>query len=304
MSRLVALLVELVFTLWAVGTLVFLMLHWVPGDPVAVMLGEGATAVDQSVLRAQLGLDQPLWAQYVHWWLGLLQGDLGRSLFLHQPVAALIGERFVYTAQLAVLALAFAVVLAVPLGVWAALKAGRWPDSLAMGVSLLGVSIPNFWLGPMLILVFSLWLGWLPVSGAQAPLSWVLPTVTLGTALAAILTRMVRASLLEVLHEDYLRTARAKGLPGRVVVWRHALRNALLPVVTVLGLQLGTLLGGAVITEVVFDWPGLGQLLVESIQRRDYPVVQGVMLVVTAAYVLVNALTEWFYGVLDPRVRA
>ena len=304
MSRLVALLVELVFTLWAVGTLVFLMLHWVPGDPVAVMLGEGATAVDQSVLRAQLGLDQPLWAQYVHWWLGLLQGDLGRSLFLHQPVAALIGERFVYTAQLAVLALAFAVVLAVPLGVWAALKAGRWPDSLAMGVSLLGVSIPNFWLGPMLILVFSLWLGWLPVSGAQAPLSWVLPTVTLGTALAAILTRMVRASLLEVLHEDYLRTARAKGLPGRVVVWRHALRNALLPVVTVLGLQLGTLLGGAVITEVVFDWPGLGQLLVESIQRRDYPVVQGVMLVVTAAYVLVNALTEWLYGVLDPRVRA
>jgi len=303
MSRLLQLLGELAFTLWAVGTLVFLMLHLVPGDPVAVMLGEGANAVDQAALRAQLGLDQPLWMQYVHWWGNLLQGDLGRSLFWHQPVAALIGERLVYTVQLAVLALGFALLLALPLGVWAALHAGRWPDSLAMGVSLLGVSIPNFWLGPVLILFFSLWLGWLPVSGAQAPLAWVLPTLTLGTALAAILTRMVRASLLEVLHEDYLRTARAKGLPQRVVIWRHALGNALLPVVTVLGLQLGTLLGGAVITEVVFDWPGLGQLLVESIQRRDYPVVQGVMLVVTAAYVLVNALTEWLYTRLDPRVR-
>ncbi|HIQ41047.1 MAG TPA: ABC transporter permease [Sulfurivirga caldicuralii] len=303
MSRLLQLLGELAFTLWAVGTLVFLMLHLVPGDPVAVMLGEGANAVDQAALRAQLGLDQPLWMQYVHWWGNLLQGDLGRSLFWHQPVAALIGERLVYTVQLAVLALGFALLLALPLGVWAALHAGRWPDSLAMGVSLLGVSIPNFWLGPVLILFFSLWLGWLPVSGVQAPLAWVLPTLTLGTALAAILTRMVRASLLEVLHEDYLRTARAKGLPQRVVIWRHALGNALLPVVTVLGLQLGTLLGGAVITEVVFDWPGLGQLLVESIQRRDYPVVQGVMLVVTAAYVLVNALTEWLYTRLDPRVR-
>ncbi|HIC99816.1 MAG TPA: ABC transporter permease [Piscirickettsiaceae bacterium] len=303
MSRLLQLLGELAFTLWAVGTLVFLMLHLVPGDPVAVMLGEGANAVDQAALRAQLGLDQPLWMQYVHWWGNLLQGDLGRSLFWHQPVAALIGERLVYTVQLAVLALGFALLLALPLGVWAALHAGRWPDSLAMGVSLLGVSIPNFWLGPVLILFFSLWLGWLPVSGVQAPLAWVLPTLTLGTALAAILTRMVRASLLEVLHEDYLRTARAKGLPQRVVIWRHALGNALLPVVTVLGLQLSTLLGGAVITEVVFDWPGLGQLLVESIQRRDYPVVQGVMLVVTAAYVLVNALTEWLYTRLDPRVR-
>lgn len=303
MSRLLQLLGELVFTLWAVGTLVFLMLHLVPGDPVAVMLGESANAVDQAALRAQLGLDQPLWVQYVHWWGGLLQGDLGRSLFWHQPVVALIGERLVYTVQLAVLAMVFALMLALPLGVWAAIHAGRWPDSLAMGISLLGVSIPNFWLGPMLILLFSLWLGWLPVSGAQAPLAWVLPTVTLGTALAAILTRMVRASLLEVLHEDYLRTARAKGLPQGAVIWRHALRNALLPVVTVLGLQLGTLLGGAVITEVVFDWPGLGQLLVESIQRRDYPVVQGVMLVVTAAYVLVNALTEWLYTRLDPRVR-
>ncbi|WP_294946637.1 ABC transporter permease [Sulfurivirga sp.] len=303
MSRLLRFAVHLLFTLWAVGSLVFLALHLIPGDLVSVMLGEGATAADRAALRAQLGLDLPLWQQYVNYFSGLLHGDLGQSLLLKRPVAELILERFPYTLELALLALALAVLISLPLGVAAAVHAGRWIDQLAMGVSLLGVAVPNFWLGPMLILLFSLWLGWLPVSGADQPWAWVLPAVTLGTALAAILTRMVRASLLEVLHEDFLRTAAAKGLGRQRQLWRHALPNALLPVVTVLGLQLGTLLGGAVITEVVFDWPGLGQLLIESIQRRDYPVVQGVMLVVTAAYVIVNGLTDLLYGWLDPRVR-
>ncbi|SIN88867.1 peptide/nickel transport system permease protein [Sulfurivirga caldicuralii] len=301
--RVLGLLARVLVILWVVSTLVFLMLHLVPGDPVAVMLGESATAADQAALRHHLGLDQPLWQQYLHYLGGLLHGDMGQSLFLQRPVADLIAARFPYTAELALLALAVAVLLAFPLGIWAAVRAGRWPDQLAMTLSLIGVSIPNFWLGPMLILLFSLWLGWLPVSGADAPWAWVLPAVTLGTALAAILTRMLRASLLEVLHEEYVRTALAKGASPRRVVLRHALFNALLPVVTVLGLQLGTLLGGAVITEVVFDWPGLGQLLVESIQRRDYPVVQGVILVIATAYVVVNAFTDWLYGWLDPRVR-
>ncbi|MBD3777399.1 MAG: ABC transporter permease, partial [Thiotrichales bacterium] len=207
------------------------------------------------------------------------------------------------TLQLALMALAVAVLIAFPLGIWAALRAGKWPDHLAMTVSLLGVSIPNFWLGPMLILLFSLALGWLPVSGAEQPWAWVLPAVTLGTALAAILARMLRASLLEVMHEDYIRTAQAKGLSGWRVYGQHALFNALLPVVTILGLQLGTLLGGAVITEVVFDWPGLGQLLVESIQRRDYPVVQACILIISVAYITVNGLTELVYAWLDPRIR-
>ena len=303
MSYLLRLIGHVVFILWAVTTLVFLMLHLVPGDPVAVMLGEQATPADQAALRMQLGLDQPLWTQYVHYLSGVIRGDLGHSLFERQPVSALIGERFPYTLQLALAGLAVAVLIAFPLGVWAAVRANRWQDRLAMSVSLLGVSVPNFWLGPMLILVFSLWLGWLPVSGADQPWAWVLPALTLGTALAAILTRMLRASLLEVLHEDFLRTAQAKGLPKWQVIWRHGVTNALLPVVTVLGLQLGTLLGGAVITEVVFDWPGLGQMLVESIQRRDYPVVQGVMLVITVAYVLVNAATDLAYAWLDPRVK-
>lgn len=303
MSYLIRLVGQVVLILWVVSTLVFLMLHLVPGDPVAVMLGEQATAADQAALRHQLGLDRPLLWQYGHFMASLLQGDLGQSLFFRQPVVELIAERLPYTVELALLALAVALLLAVPLGLWAALRARQWPDQLAMTLSLLGVSIPNFWLGPMLILLFSLWLGWLPVSGADQPWAWVLPAVTLGTALAAILTRMLRASLLEVLHEDYIRTARAKGVSGWRVTWVHALRNALLPVVTVLGLQLGTLLGGAVITEVVFDWPGLGQLLVEAIQRRDYPVVQGVILVITVAYVVVNALTDLAYAWLDPRVK-
>ncbi|MBN2865484.1 MAG: ABC transporter permease [Thiotrichales bacterium] len=294
---------SVLFVSWIVGTLVFFLIHLVPGDPVAVMLGDWANPADENALRMQLGLDKPILEQYTHYLIGLTQFDLGQSLFFQQPVSELIAERFPMTLQLAVMALLVAVLIAFPLGIWAALRAGKWPDHLAMTVSLVGVSIPNFWLGPMLILLFSLSLAWLPVSGAEQPYSWVLPAITLGTALAAILARMLRASLLEVMHEDYIRTAQAKGLSPRWVYGKHALLNALLPVVTILGLQLGTLLGGAVITEVVFDWPGLGQLLVESIQRRDYPVVQGCILVISIAYITINGLTELVYAWIDPRIR-
>ncbi|UQB41394.1 ABC transporter permease [Thiomicrospira microaerophila] len=294
---------SLLFVTWVVSSLVFLLIHLVPGDPVSVMLGDWASPADEQALRQQLGLDKPLWQQYIIYFTGLLQFDFGQSLFFQQPVSELLLERLPMTAYLALMAMLIAVLIAFPLGMWAALRAGQWPDYAAMSVALVGVSIPNFWLGPMLILLFSISLAWLPVSGADQPWAWVLPALTLGTALAAILARMLRSSLLEIFHEDYIRTAHAKGLNKMRVYGLHALRNAMLPVVTIMGLQLGTLLGGAVITEVVFDWPGLGQLLVDSIQRRDYPVVQGCILIISVAYISVNALTELVYAWLDPRIR-
>lgn len=300
---LVRLIGSLVFISWVVGSMVFFLIHLVPGDPVEVMLGDWASPADADALRHQLGLDLPLFQQYTHYLAGIIQGDFGQSLFYQQPVSELIANRFLYTLQLAFLSLMIAILIAFPLGVWASIRVGKWPDHLAMSVSLIGVSVPNFWLGPMLILAFSIGLSLLPVSGAEQPFSWVLPAITLGTALAAILARMLRASLLEIYHEDFIRTAKAKGLSAYAVYGRHALMNAMMPVITVLGLQLGTLLGGAVITEVVFDWPGLGQLLVESIQRRDYPVVQACILIISMAYILVNGLTEVAYAWLDPRIR-
>ncbi|MGD8274948.1 MAG: ABC transporter permease [Thiohalocapsa sp.] len=285
-----------------VCTLVFLLIHLVPGDPVEAMLGERAQAADRAALQAALGLDLPLWEQYRRYLLGLLRLDLGQSFLDQRPVAAILGERLPATLRLAAAALGIALGLALPLGVLAARLRGTAVDSAAMTLSLLGVSIPNFWLGPLLILVFSLWLGWTPVSGDETALSIVLPAITLGTALAAVLARMVRASLLEVLNEDYVRTARAKGLGETAVLWRHALRNAWLPVLTVIGLQLGGLLAGAVITETVFAWPGIGSLLVESIKARDFPVVQGCVLLISLSYVLVNALTDLAYAWIDPRI--
>ncbi len=296
-------LLSAVLVLLGVSCLVFLLIHLVPGDPVEVMLGEAAQPADREALRHALGLDQPLLTQLLHYFQGLLHLDLGTSLQSHRPIAELLWERLPATAELAAAALLVAVVIAFPLGILAAVHKDTPWDYGAMSVSLLGVSIPNFWLGPVLILVFSVWLGWLPVSGREETASIVLPAVTLGTALAAVLSRMVRSSLLEVLHEDYVRTARAKGLSERTVILRHALRNALLPVVTVLGLQLGVLLGGAVVTEMVFSWPGLGELTIESIQRRDYPVVQACVLLISVSYVVVNTLTDLVYGWLDPRVR-
>lgn len=283
--------------------IVFLLIHVAPGDPVEVMLGESASAADRAALRAALGLDEPLPAQLGHYLSRLARLDLGMSLHARRPIADLLAERLPATLLLAAGGIAVSVLLALPIGVVSALRHGSWFDHGSLAFATFAVSMPGFWLGPLLILVFSLWLGWLPVSGRDEPLSLVLPSVTLGLGLAAMLSRIVRAALLDVLAEDYLRTARAKGLPERAVIVRHALRNAWLPVLTVIGLQLGALLGGAVITETVFQWPGLGLLTVEAIQRRDYPTLQACVLVVSLAYVLINMLTDLAYGLVDPRVR-
>jgi ABC-type dipeptide/oligopeptide/nickel transport system permease component len=288
---------------FGVCTLVFLLIHLVPGDPVEAMLGESARPADRQALREALGLDRPLPEQYLRYLGGLVRLDLGRSFQSQRPVADILAERIPPTLELTGAALGLALALAVPLGVLAARSRGGLLDSGAMGFSLLGISLPNFWLGPLLILVFSLWLGWTPVSGRDGLVSLILPAVTLGTGLAAVLARMVRSSLLEVLEEDYVRTARAKGLSETSLMWRHALRNAWLPVLTLVGLQLGALLGGAVITETVFAWPGVGSLLVEAIQNRDYPVVQAGVLLVSLAYVLVSTLTDLVYVQVDPRIR-
>jgi peptide/nickel transport system permease protein len=296
-------LASVAIVVFGVLCLVFFLIHLVPGDPVEVMLGESAQAADREALRHALGLDRPLLTQWLHYLYNIAHFDLGNSLHSNRPILQILLERAPATLELAVTALLVAVVMAFPLGVMAAVRKDSLWDHGAMGVSLLGVSIPNFLMGPLLILVFAVWLGWFPVSGREGPASLVLPALTLGSAMAAILSRMVRASMLEVLGEDYIRTARAKGLGPRAVIWRHALRNALLPVITLLGLQLGALLAGAVITEAVFSWPGIGQLVIEAIQRRDYPVVQACVLFISLSYVLVNTLTDLAYGWFDPRVR-
>jgi len=289
--------------IFGVTAIVFLLIHLIPGDPVEIMLGESASVADREVLRVALGLDQPVLTQFYNYLKGLLQLDLGTSIHFRRPVSELLLERLPATGLLAAATLAVSMTLAFPLGVLAAVRRNTGWDTGAMGFSMLGVSIPNFWLGPILILVFSLWLGWFPVSGRDGFVSVVLPAVTLGTGLAAVLSRMVRSSMLEVLGEDYMRTARAKGLTPHRVILRHGLRNALLPVITLLGLQLGALLAGAVITETVFSWPGVGLLTIESIQSRDYPVLQACVLLISVTYVLVNLLTDIVYAWIDPRIR-
>ncbi|KAF0844448.1 peptide/nickel transport system permease protein [Methylovorus glucosotrophus] len=283
--------------------LTFLLLHLVPGDPVDVMLGESAAVADRAQLRAELGLDQSLPVQFVQYLKHLAHGDFGRSIHSGQAVSSLLAERLPATLRLAILALLIALLVGLPLGIIAALRARQWPDTVATLFSLSLSAMPHFWLGPLLMLLFGLWLGWLPISGMTPASAIILPALTLGFGLSAILTRMTRASLLEVLSEDFVRTARAKGLSESHVILRHALRAALLPVVTVVGLQMGSLLAGTVITETVFGWDGLGRLLVESIEKRDYPVTQACVLVIALTYVLVNLCTDIAYQRLDPRVR-
>jgi len=290
-------------TLLGVVTLVFLLLHLVPGDPVDALLGQTALPADREALRHAMHLDLPLWQQYVTYLTGLVTGHWGISLVDHRPVFALIAERLPVTARLAGCSLLLALVLALPLGFWAARHAGTSRDMAAMSFSLLGVSIPNFWLGPMLMLVFAVMLGWLPVSGMQEPGSIVLPAVTLGTALAAVLSRMARTSWLEAMGTDALRTARAMGVSETMLWWRHAARLAAVPVVTMFALQMGAVLGGAVITETVFDWPGLGRLTIEAIQQRNYPLVQGCVLVIALIYVVANLIADILGMILDPRQR-
>ena len=295
---------------WLVVSLVFFLIHLVPGDPVQMMLGEGATPADVSAMRHQIGLDQPLHTQYLHYWNGVLHGNLGESIRLHDSVAHLIAARYPYTLALTLAALALALALALPAGVVAAVKRGKVTDQALSVVSLFGLSVPGIALGPVLILVFSIMLGWLPVSGASASgarggIDWrylVLPSVTMGASLAAILTRMVRTAMLEELGQDYIRTARAKGLSEFAVVCRHALPNALVPIITVVGLQFGALLAGAIVTETIFSWPGLGRLVVSAISNRDYALVQGCLLSIGLTYVLVNLFTDLVYRWVNPRM--
>ena len=288
---------------WLVVSLVFLLIHIVPGDPIAQMLGEGASITDVQAARHVYGLDQPLGTQYVNYWKGVVHGNLGQSIRFSEPVTRLILQRYPFTLRLTFAALAVALLLAIPAGVRSARRRDRWDDRLISAVSLLGLSFPNFALGPILILFFAIFLGVLPVSGAGTWMHLILPAVTLGAALAAILTRMVRTAMLEELGQDYIRTARAKGLPERTVVYRHALRNALIPVLTVVGLQFGALLAGAIVTETIFSWPGLGRLTIQSISNRDYAVVQGCILAIGLTYVAVNFLTDIAYSFANPRIR-
>jgi ABC-type dipeptide/oligopeptide/nickel transport system permease component len=288
---------------WLVVSLVFLLIHLVPGDPILQMLGEGAPAADVQAARHLYGLDIPLGQQYLHYWSGVLHGDLGPSFRFNQGVTKLITQRYPYTLQLTLAALLVAMLLSIPAGVHSARRRNHWDDRLLSVVSLFGLSFPNFALGPILILLFSIKLGWLPVSGSGTFAHLILPAITMGGALAAILTRMVRTSMLEELGQDYIRTARAKGLPERTVVYRHALRNAMIPVITVLGLQFGALLAGAIVTETIFSWPGIGRLTIQAIGNRDYYLVQGCILAIGLTYVAVNLMTDLLYTVVNPRIR-
>src|SRR2546423_6992841 len=297
---------RLLYTLpviWLVVSLVFLVLHLVAGDLVVQMLGESAPATDVQAARHQYGLDVPLGQQYRHYWKGVLHGDLGPSVRFNQSVTSLIAQRYPYTLQLTIAALLVAILLSVPAGVRSARRRDRWDDRLLSVVSLFGLSFPNFALGPILILFFAINLGLLPVSGSGTFAHLVLPAVTMGGALAAILTRMVRTSMLEELGQDYVRTPRAKGLSEGTVVYKHALRNALVPVLTVVGLQFGALLAGAIVTETIFSWPGIGRLTIQAINRRDYFLVQGCILAIGLTYVVVNFVTDLLYSLANPRIR-
>jgi ABC-type dipeptide/oligopeptide/nickel transport system permease component len=288
---------------WIVITLVFALIHLVPGDPIAQMLGEGASVSQVERLRQEFGLDRPILEQYTTYIRGVLRGDLGNSFRNQEPVARSILARYPATLELAVAAAIVSFIIALPLGVLGAIRRGKAADRLVSLVSLLGVSLPNFALGPMLILLFAIALGLLPVSGREGFANLVLPALTLGSGLAASMTRMVRGSMLEEIRQDYVRTARAKGLNERIVLFGHALRNGLIPVITVFGLQAGMLLAGAMITETIFSWPGLGRLTIQAISARDYPLIQGCILSISLTYIFINLATDLLYSVVDPRIR-
>jgi ABC-type dipeptide/oligopeptide/nickel transport system permease component len=289
--------------IWLILTMVFMLVHIVPGDPVQQMLGEDARPEDLNNLRHALGLDQPILTQYFHYMTGLVRGDWGKSFHFQSSVLALVLHRYPATLELALTAMIVCAAIAIPAGVAAAQNRGRSRDHAIGVLTLFGLSVPNFALGPVLILLFSITLGWLPVSGRGGISHLILPAATLGAALAEILTRMVRGSMIEELGSDYVRTARAKGLSERAVLYRHAFPNALVPIITILGLQFGTLLAGTIVTESIFSWPGIGRLTVQAIQSRDYPLLQGCILVIALSYVVVNLLTDVVYSLIDPRIR-
>ena len=289
--------------LWLVVSVVFLLIHLVPGDPIQQMLGESASSTDIQAARHAYGLDVPIGRQYLNYWKGVLRGDLGRSFRFDQPVSRVIALRYPQTLLLTLASMTVALLISIPAGVRSARRRNRWDDRALSFVSLLGLSFPNFALGPILILFFAIFLGLLPVSGSGTPAHLVLPAITMGGALAAILTRMVRTAMLEELGQDYIRTARAKGLTEEVVVYKHALRNALVPVLTVVGLQFGALLAGAIVTETIFSWPGIGRLTIQAINSRDYYLVQGCILMIGLTYVVVNFMTDFVYSLANPRIR-
>jgi peptide/nickel transport system permease protein len=290
--------------LWLVVSVVFFLIHLVPGDPIQQMLGEGAAGTDVAAARHAYGLDVPLGQQYLNYWKGVLHGDLGRSLRYDQPVERMVAQRYPATLRLTLAAMLVALLISIPAGVRSARRRNRWDDRLLSFLSLLGLSFPNFALGPILILLFAIQLALLPVSGSGTLAHLILPAITLGGSLAAILTRMVRTSMLEELGQDYIRTARAKGLSETAVVYKHALRNALVPVLTVVGLQFGALLAGAIVTETIFSWPGIGRLTIQAIGNRDYYLVQGCILAIGLTYVVVNFATDLLYSMVNPRIRS
>lgn len=289
--------------LWLVVSVVFLLIHLVPGDPIQQMLGENASATDIQAARHAYGLDVPIGRQYLNYWKGVLHGDLGRSFRFDQPVSRVIAVRYPKTLSLTLASMVVALLISIPAGVRSARRRNRWDDRILSFVSLLGLSFPNFALGPILILVFAISLQLLPVSGSGTLAHLVLPAITMGGSLAAILTRMVRTAMLEELGQDYIRTARAKGVSETAVVYKHALRNALVPVLTVVGLQFGALLAGAIVTETIFSWPGIGRLTIQAINSRDYYLVQGCILMIGLTYVAVNFMTDFFYSLANPRIR-
>ena len=304
-------LVLMIPVLLIVGTIVFALVHLTPGDPAAVILGEDATPEDIEELRERLGLNDPLWEQYLRWLGDVVRLDFGESLFIGEPVTKALRDRVQPTLLLTFYALTFQILIGIPAGVIAAVRQNSPLDRVIMMFSISGAALPNFFLGILLILLFAVYLGWLP-SGQYVDIQtdpvehfkrMILPAFALGFSAAGLLARLVRSSMLDVLHEDYVRTARAKGLAQRVVVLRHALRNALIPAITIIGVSLGGLLGGAVVTETVFTLPGMGRLVVQSVARRDYPVIQGGIMVIAAAYVLANLLVDVLYIYIDPRVR-
>ena len=290
-------------TVLGVVSLVFLLRPMIPGDPVDYMLGENALPADREVLRAQFNLDKPVFQQYLIYLGQVLTGDLGRSIHTRRPVLNMIMERYPSTLMLAAAATFVALLVALPIGVLSAVKKDTLADNLSRVGALLGISMPNFWLGPLLIILFSIQLGWLPVSGKGGPLHLILPAVTLGTAMAAILARMTRSSMLEIIREDYVTTAKAKGLSQTRVIFKHALKNAIIPILTLVGLQFGALLAGSIITETIFAWPGIGSLVITAINSRDFPLLQGLVMTISLSYVLINLATDLFYALADPRIR-